>query len=257
MINLIIDILSGTSSVTDIVPADRIFPLVRLQGSEIPAIVVQLTGGTPVDAKDLPSTMDVDNVQVTAFAVDPATAWAAMEAVRAVLDGYQGGYIAESRFVTHASDIFETTEVFSITARYDIRLTRDGSSSPISSAALGYDLRVRGAVTSTVEVINALPGEAYYLDPTDWMIFVDFPPGADDGDAVIYLPPVADNEGRELRLKAGGNVDNQHRLTVRPYPGDSATIDGQTAQSTGTAYCATHYLCHGGAWWILTFINKF
>ena len=257
MINHLIDILKATEAVTDITTTSRIFPLIRLQGSEVPALVLQLTGATPNDAKDLPSDLDENSVQVTGFATDPATAWALMEAVRDALDGYSGGVIAGIRFQTHASDVFETTEVFSITARYDVLTSRSSSNAPIAVAGLGYDLQIRGALITRVETLTATDGQTFQIDPDDHMILIDWPVGAANGTATIYLPPIASAEGRILRIKAGGNVDNQHRLQVRPYPGDTATIDGETFQETGVAYCATAYLATGGAWYILNFINKF
>lgn len=257
MINHIIDVLKASEAVTDITTASRIFPLIRLQGSEVPALVVQLTGASPNDAKDLPSEMDENSVQVTGFATDPATAWALMEAVRDALDGYSGGVLAGVRFVTHASDIFETTEVFSITARYDAWTVRSSSTAPIAIAGLGYDLQVRGALFYRVETLTATAGADFTVDPDDHLLLIDWPVGAANGTATIYLPPIAANEGRVIRIKAGAEVDNQHRIQVRPYPGDTCTIDGEPFQETGTAYCATAYVASGGAWYILNFINKF
>lgn len=118
MIHFLIDQLKATPAVTAYTTADRIFPLIRLQGSTVPALVLQLVGCTVDDAKDTPGARDVHQVQVTGLATDPATCWALMEAARAALDNFQSEDLAEVRFLTHASDIFESSDLFTITATY-------------------------------------------------------------------------------------------------------------------------------------------
>lgn len=256
MIHHLITILKASPDVIAITTAARIFPLIRLQGSDVPALVLQLTGADPDDTKDRAADMETNAVQITAFAMDPATTWALMEAVRAALDGYTGGVIAELRFVNHASDVFETTEVFSITARYDCTIHRDGTTTPTALAAVGYPLNVRGALFLNVETVTATAGEAISIDPTDHFVLVDFLPDAAHGVAVVYLPPIAGNEGRVVRIKAGGNVDQQHRLRVQPYPGDVATIDGEPDQETDKPYCSATLIATGGAWYCIQIVNK-
>lgn len=256
MIHHLIEVLKASEDVTAITTADRIFPLIRLQGSDVPALVLQLTGADPDDAKDGPAEMDTNAVQITAFAMDPATTWALMEAVRAALDGYAGGVIAEARFVNHASDVFETTEVFSITARYDVTTRRDGTTAPAAVAGLGYALNVRGALFLNVETVTATAGEAISIDPTDHFVLIDYLPDSAHGTAIVYLPPIAGNEGRVVRIKAGANVDNQHQLRVQPYPGDVATIDGEPYQETDKPFCSATLIATGGAWYCIQIVNK-
>jgi hypothetical protein len=124
MIHYLISRLKATSAVTDITTAARIFPLVRLQGSEVPALVLQLVGAEPIEAKDLTSPMDEHRVQITGLAVSPSVTWALMEAVRGSLEGWGADPVVETRFVTHASDIFESSDLFTITATYEVRINR-------------------------------------------------------------------------------------------------------------------------------------
>lgn len=124
MIHHLINQLKASPDVVAITTADRIFPLIRLQGSTVPALVLQLTGCTPDDTKDGASARDVHQVQVTGLATDPATTWELMEAVRAALDNFQSSDLAEVRFLTHASDIFESADLFTITATYTASVHR-------------------------------------------------------------------------------------------------------------------------------------
>ena len=126
MIHHLITKLKQTPEVVAYTTRDRIFPLIRLQGSQVPAVVLQLVGCTPEDTKDKTSTVEVNLVEVTGMAVTPADAWGLMEAVRDSLDGWDGGSTAVQwvRFATHASDVFESSDLFTITATYRVRVNR-------------------------------------------------------------------------------------------------------------------------------------
>ena len=65
MINLIIDILKADANITAITTTSRIYPVSRLEGGVIPAIVVQLTNTDPADTHDNTTNMDVHTVQVS------------------------------------------------------------------------------------------------------------------------------------------------------------------------------------------------
>lgn len=137
MINLVITILKANGTLTNLVPDTRIYPLIQLQGGTIPAVVVQLTGTAPNDTQDKVSEYDNNAVEVTSIADNPAEAWAISEAVRGALDGYTGGSIAQIRFTSQATDIFEGTEVFSVTQSYSVHTKRDSSTLPQEIAGLG------------------------------------------------------------------------------------------------------------------------
>ena len=137
MINLIIDILKADANIVAITTTSRIYPVSRLEGGVIPAIVVQLTGTDPADTHDTTSTMDDHTVQVTVIEDKPKDANALAVLVRAALDGYSGGSIAEIRFVNQATDVFEAVDLFTQTMVYSVKLHRDNVTIPTALADLG------------------------------------------------------------------------------------------------------------------------
>lgn len=126
MIHHLIKHLKLQGGVTQYTTRDRIYPLIRLQGSQVPALVLQLVGCAPEDTKDSTATQDLDVVQITGLAVEPSEVWSLMEEVRTALDGWDGGAsdVLAVRFRTHASDVFESSDLFTITATYTVRLNR-------------------------------------------------------------------------------------------------------------------------------------
>ena len=254
MIHLIIKRLKLTSDVTDITTADRIFPLIRLQGSQVPAVVVQLVGGTPTEAKDETSQVDDNLVEITALATDPATAWTLSEAVRSSIDGYSAGYLAEVRFQNHASDIFESTDLFSITARYLVRHKRDGTQLVSSQAGLGYDVSFRSSIAHKVNTITAQAGTETTMltDGEESIVFIDYGIGGGNGIHKIYLPPVASSDGRVIRFASGSTISNQKRIDIYPAKADTGvTIDGISFHELSRSYDGVMVIAHSGNWYII------
>jgi len=114
--------LKATASVTSYVDADNIFPLFRLQGSTIPAIVVQLVNTTPQDTHDEAFDAFIHEVEITTIGEDPKFVWRASQQVRQKMNNYANvsGRLSGGRFLNQATDIFEATDVFSVTQRYSI-----------------------------------------------------------------------------------------------------------------------------------------
>lgn len=251
MIHNLIARLKQDTHVTAITTADRIFPLIRLQGSQVPALVLQLVGATPEDTKDLTSTLDLDVVEITGLAKDPATCWTLMEAVRDSLDGWASGYVAEVRFRTHASDIFESSDLFTITATYSVRMTRDGLTLPATLGGLGYDAHFRGAVSYEVEDYTAEAGAQTTLGVGAGVLFVDYTNTSSPGTFKIYLPPVAKAAGHTIRILTGEYLDNSHDVEVYPDKNDSsAGIDGAASFNMDRPFDGLTVLEHGGTWLI-------
>lgn len=123
MIHHVIQRLSASTTITD-ETGTRIFPLFRLQGSETPAITVQLVGTEPADTKDSTANFESHTVEITVFHTDPASAWTLATASRTQLDGWSDANVKHARFVNQATDIFEATEVFSVTQRYEIQMDK-------------------------------------------------------------------------------------------------------------------------------------
>ena len=119
MINHIIKALTVSSSITDLIPATNIFPLFRLQGSNLPAITVQLVDSQPEATHDLQQATFTHTVEITIFHEDPESAWTASQEVRKKLDGQAlHATLPETSFATQATDVFEITEAFSVSQRY-------------------------------------------------------------------------------------------------------------------------------------------
>lgn len=123
MIHHIITRLSASSTITD-ETSTRIFPLFRLQGSDTPAITVQLVGTDPADTKDNTANYETHTVEITIFHTNPASAWSLATASRTQLDGWSSAEIRGSRFLNQATDVFEATEVFSVSQRYEFNMDR-------------------------------------------------------------------------------------------------------------------------------------
>lgn len=254
MIHYIIKRLKTQATITNITTDERIYPLIRLQGSEVPALVVQLVGGTPSEAKDETSQVDDNLVEITALATDPATAWVLSQAVRDALDGYSSGYLAEVRFQTHASDIFESSDLFTITTRYLARTSRDASSLPAATTGLGYAVEFRGSVSYDVTAHTATAGDELILKSkgTEHIVFIDYEVGADAGTFNVYLPKVAEVEGRAIRIMTGKALDNNHDLQINPDKTDTAvTIDGAASFNMDRAYDGVMVLEHAGLWYVI------
>jgi hypothetical protein len=161
MINLIIDILKADANITAITTADRIYPVSRLEGGVIPAIVVQLTNTDPADTHDNTTNMDVHTVQVSVIEDRPKEAHALAELCRAALDGYTGGTIAECRFINQATDVFESIDLYTQTMLFRVMLVRDNVTLPTALADLGiFELDD----VSDVNAPNPTDGQALIYD---------------------------------------------------------------------------------------------
>lgn len=122
MINFIITALKSTGTVTSICPADNIFPLFRLQGSSLPAVVVQLTNSAPMDSHDETQDAFEHDIEITSIGENPQQVWRLATAIRQRLQGYEdaANNLYSMRFLTQATDVFEATDVFSVTQRFAV-----------------------------------------------------------------------------------------------------------------------------------------
>lgn len=122
MINYIIAAMKATSTITNICPANNIFPLFRLQGSTLPAVVVQLVNSTPMDSQDEKlDTMEHD-VEITSIGENPSDVWRLGTAIRQRMQGWEdaNANLEGMRFISQATDVFEATDVFSVTQRFAV-----------------------------------------------------------------------------------------------------------------------------------------
>ena len=284
MINLVIDILKADANVTAITTADRIYPLSRLEGATIPAIVVQQIATDPADTHDSTSTMDTNTVQVTIIEDKPKDANALAVLVRAALDGYGGNTIAEIRLTNQATDVFEAIDLFTLTQTYDVRVVRDNVTVPSALADLGElylddiydvdatsparysrleynastsvwestpDLTIDGAVYSNPRLITLTNGTTFTVASDDHLIFCNYASGSGSASSTLRLPAVATSEGREVRIKTGSHLSNQRTLTLQPAAADTTvTIDGSASASMDRAYDGITVHCIDREWYI-------
>jgi hypothetical protein len=284
MINLVIDILKADANVTAITTADRIYPLSRLEGATIPAIVVQQIATDPADTHDSTSTMDTNTVQVTIIEDKPKDANALAVLVRAALDGYGGNTIAEIRLTNQVTDVFEAIDLFTLTQTYDVRVVRDNVTVPSALADLGelylddiydvdatsparysrleynastsvwestLDLNIYGAVYSNPRLITLTNGTTFTVASDDHLIFCNYASGSGSASSTLRLPEVDTSEGREVRIKTGSHLSNQRTLTLRPAAADTTvTIDGSASASMDRAYDGITVHCIDKQWYI-------
>ena len=284
MINLVIDILKADANVTAITTADRIYPLSRLEGATIPAIVVQQIATDPADTHDSTSTMDTNTVQVTIIEDKPKDANALAVLVRAALDGYGGNTIAEIRLTNQVTDVFEAIDLFTLTQTYDVRVVRDNVTVPSALADLGelylddiydvdatsparysrleynastsvwestLDLNIYGAVYSNPRLITLTNGTTFTVASDDHLIFCNYASGSGSASSTLRLPEVDTSEGREVRIKTGSHLSNQRTLTLRPATADTTvTIDGSASASMDRAYDGITVHCIDKQWYI-------
>lgn len=282
MINLVIDILKADANVTAITTENRIYPLSRLEGATIPAIVVQLTGTNPADTHDTTSNMDTHTVEVTVIEDKPKDANALAVLVRAALDGYAGNNIGEIRFVNQATDVFEATDLFTQSMIFDVKLSRDNVTVPQALADLGAlylddvtdvdatapliysrlefnsstwaatrNLNIYGAVVSEPKVVSLDGGENLSVAADDHLLFLNYKVASGTLTANLYLPAAATNSGREIRVKTGSNLSNSRTVIVLPNASDTGvTIDGSASATMDRAYDGITVHCIGGQWYI-------
>lgn len=164
MIHRVISVLKADSGITQLVPADNIVPLVRLQGQQLPAIVLQLVGTDPVQTKDPHPSVDDYNLEITVLDESPAQAWNAARKVRLLLEEIEENIIRQARLIDMATDVFEGTEVFSVTQRYTVTMNW---SKPVL-ITLPTPLPVCDPVTVTDSdgtVVSVASGESFSCQP--------------------------------------------------------------------------------------------
>ena len=118
MINYLIDKLKLDTSITAIV-GTNIVPLSRLEGTSVPAIVLQMVDATAEETKVRSINLDTTTIEVTTLANTPKSAWDISILIRSSINGYSSGDdILSCQFSSWASDVFDSKEVFTITSTY-------------------------------------------------------------------------------------------------------------------------------------------
>lgn len=121
MIHYLINALEANSGVTDIV-SSNIFTLSRLDNTNTPALVLQMTGSNENETKGFHLNLVTCFVEITAITEKPSQAWALSVATVKALNGYKDTNVISSQFNQWASDIFEADEVFTITMTFTVQI---------------------------------------------------------------------------------------------------------------------------------------
>lgn len=120
---IIFSALSASPAVTAIA-GDREFPVAAQQSTQLPYVVWQRIGTTPVASHEGPSDLESSLVQVTCYAATYSEAYDLRNAVRSVLDsnniGGASGAVGVLRDLRESSEIVDATEVFRADLDVDI-----------------------------------------------------------------------------------------------------------------------------------------
>ena len=131
MIGDIISILQAESNVTDLVSSSNIFAIQRKQGTELPAVVVDLIDIKTSETKHLSSDLDFITIQVTAYADNPKESYDIADACRLELDNFVGEVnrrFYEVRFDDLETGLIPEGETFVTVGEYLVTAKRTPSS---------------------------------------------------------------------------------------------------------------------------------
>ena len=131
MIGDIISILQAESNVTDLVSSSNIFAIQRKQGTELPAVVVDLIDIKTSETKHLSSDLDFITIQVTAYADNPKESYDIADACRLELDNFVGEVnrrFYEVRFDDLETGLIPEEETFVTVGEYLVTAKRTPSS---------------------------------------------------------------------------------------------------------------------------------
>ena len=103
----------------------HVFALKQIAGATLPAVVIQLVGIEINPTKDGGSSTDVNKVEITTIAESAREAWKMATLLRkgfenqTINDSDEGVYLADIQFSNWASDVFEGSDLFTITLQFD------------------------------------------------------------------------------------------------------------------------------------------
>lgn len=105
----------------------QVYAMKQIDGIGTPCILVQLTGCNPVNTKDGGSTAESNDIEITIIANHPRIAFQMAALCRMGFDSNTGNVsdpdegvdINEMIFVNWASDVFEPTDLFTMTLRFE------------------------------------------------------------------------------------------------------------------------------------------
>jgi len=124
------------------------------------------------------------------------------------------------------------------------------------TSALDQRFRHSSAQFYNVIELEHEAGDSYQIDSDDSDGFIYFNKWVDAGTGTssVYLPKVAENEGRLFRFKSDGSIAANKTYQLFPFSTDATAgvrIDGNTLYRAGRPYDGVTLLCHDGQWYII------
>ena len=105
---------------------ERVYALKQADGANTPCVIVQLVGCEPNHTKDGGSSTEVNEIEITCIASHPRTAFQMAALLRMgfnkskiLTDKNEGVTIDEMIFLNWASDVFEPTDMYTMTLRFE------------------------------------------------------------------------------------------------------------------------------------------
>lgn len=232
----------------------RVFPELADQEQAAPYIVYNIRSNDPSDVQSGPSALDTASVEVNCYAPTYAAAIELSDAVRTCLDRRSGTYsgvnVQSIQYITEVMDFEEPQRLYRVMADYEVRVNRGNQVLPATSA-IRPDLYIRGAVYDEPRILALTNGATFTVNSDDHLIFANYATASGTGAAILYLPVVSGNDGREVRVKTGSNLSNQRTLVLTKAQTDQGvTIDGNALATMDRDFDGITVHCIGGQWYI-------
>ena len=232
----------------------RVFPEIADQEQTKPYVVYSIRSNDPSDVQAAPSALDTASVEVNCYALSYTAAIDLSDAVRTCLDRRSGTYsgvnVQSIQYITEVMDFEEPQRLYRVMSDYEMRIDRSNYPLPVTSA-VRPDLYIRGAVYDEPRTLALTNGATFTVNSDDHMLFANYAASSGSLAAILYLPTVTSNEGREVRIKTGSNLSNQRTLLVTKAQVDmGVTIDGDGSATMDRAYDGITVHCIGGQWYI-------
>jgi len=233
----------------------RVFPEIAEQNTALPYVVYTIRSNEPSDTQRGPSELDTASVEVNCFAETYQTAIAISVAVRAAIDRAKGTYsgvnVQSIQYLSEVMGFDEMRRVYFVTADYQARVDRSNVVLP-TVTAMRPDLNITGAVYDEPRILTLTDAATFQVNSDDHLFFADYANSTGTANATLYLPAVAGNAGREVRVKTGANLRNQKTFTIAVNAADvGVTIDGNGSAVMDRDYDGITLSCIQGAWYII------
>ena len=125
-----------------------------------------------------------------------------------------------------------------------------GATEALNRALLIGEPRYGSRVQHRIASVTNRAGTTYNVRPIDYMVMNTWAGG--NGTAIMYLPSVADNEGRAIQFHSDATISANTNIQLRANTADSGvTIDGAASYAFNRNYDGITILCHDSNWFII------